>query len=411
MKKLLPFITVLLLLGCKDEKDVDPANTSTFMRYFGSEHNHTAVLADEAHDGFTLLSNMEIPAEVVGDFTYKIRMIHTDLYGHEQWTKEYPGFDEATSSILDGYKASSFIAIDGGYLIIGDRINTDGYSQLQLLQIDTEGNLVQLDTLAVPTVDGARPSLHGRAVTIDETGNYVVLGQITDHPTNDMFVAKLYASDLQPEWSKQHGSASGSVLTRIYTDAQNLLWGGTLNDLRNDANGNPKSDVRLVISPQNSLASYDNPCCDPSRDETAMDFAATLGGYVFVGTAEGANGSDDIFFTKLTTAGIEIFTPEPHDFSTLNDQGVSVCAGVDGGYMILATVESGEKGFGKEDLLLYKVDDRGNATREINYGGAEKEEGASIRTTSDGSYLVFGTTYFGELKKLMLMKVNAKGEL
>jgi hypothetical protein len=122
MRKLLPFILVGMLLGCRDEKDVEPAKSATFVRYFGSEHNHTAVLALEADNGYSLLSNVEIAVDNLGDKSYKIRFIHTDLNGNIVWQKEYPEFGTSEPG-LDGYRASSFIPVDDGYLIIGERIN------------------------------------------------------------------------------------------------------------------------------------------------------------------------------------------------------------------------------------------------------------------------------------------------
>jgi hypothetical protein len=59
MKKIVLFGMLVIALSCKTESEVEPA-TGTFIRYFGSEKNHTAVLALEADNGFTLLSNVEV---------------------------------------------------------------------------------------------------------------------------------------------------------------------------------------------------------------------------------------------------------------------------------------------------------------------------------------------------------------
>jgi hypothetical protein len=417
MKNLLPLLIVVLVWSCKSEKDVDPANSATFLRYFGSENNHTAVLALEANNGFALLSNVDIPVGNLGDFKYKIRFIRTDLNGNPIGHTEYPALNTPSpppdDPKLDGYKASSFIALDDGYLIIGERINiaeagsTVIPTQLFLQMIDFEGVVQWSDTLG-----SAAGNLHGRGVAKDADGNFIVLGSITDGSTSDdMFVAKINKDNREVIWRRQYGQGTATLANRLYFYGdQNVCWGGSVTDLRASA------DVRLIVAPEDALnANLQNFCCDPVTEEIAVDFCETLGGFAFVGSKRGADGDNDIFFTKISQRGAELATPElPVDFDHLNDIGSSICPGVDGGYMILATVESGStKGNGKEDYYLLKVDDRGQPVEGagITYGGPDKEEGASIRSTSDGSYLVFGTTTFGNLKKLMLMKVNAEGRL
>ena len=78
--------------------------------------------------------------------------------------------------------------------------------------------------------------------------------------------------------------------------------------------------------------------------------------------------------------------------------------------MILGTVGSERT---QQDLYLTKrnaID--GEKIWDVTYGSEDREEGASVRTTSDGSYLVFGTVYFGDrVRKLMLMKVKQNGQL
>ncbi|HYC86003.1 MAG TPA: hypothetical protein VEB86_12315, partial [Chryseosolibacter sp.] len=131
-RKLLTFLIVVLALGCRDEKDADPANSKTFMRYFGSHLNHTAILAEEADNGISMLSNVDIPVGNLGDRQYRIRFIHTDDSGNTIWENVYPGWDFQFPTDFDGFKGSSFLTLPDGYLIIGDRINaTNGKAQLE----------------------------------------------------------------------------------------------------------------------------------------------------------------------------------------------------------------------------------------------------------------------------------------
>lgn len=398
MKKiLLTFVIAILVFSCKTESDVEPAKAQTFIRYFGSENNHTAMMALEADNGYSLLSTVEIPTSALGEFKYKIKFIHTDLYGNLLWEKSYPAFDEPGSM-----KASSFIPLmNSGYLIIGDRINTDGSTSLCLLLIDLNGNVQN-----TKEISRNGTSLHGKAVTIDASGNYIVLGNIAGDPLKDMYVSKINAQDLKqaPIWERLYGAGSGTVVNRIYADInQSLLWVGSVKLA-------DKSAIRLVIAPQNSEGTDNgNLFGDPNADEEAGDICQAGNGFAITGTTN-IHVNEDIYLTKISNSGNQIFF-KSYDFDGQNDHGNAICSSPEGGYVILGTVESGSKGNGREDYYLLKTDASGNQEWAYNYGGSDKEEGASVRSTSDGSYLVFGTTYYGRLGKLMLMKIDKNGKL
>jgi hypothetical protein len=414
MKKAIPFILCALIFGCRSEQDVEPANEPTFLRYFGSEHSHTAHLAIEADNGYSLLSTIQIPKDNLGNFVYKIRIIHTDTYGNVVWNKEYPSFADDNGNIgaNGSYKGSSFINTGSGYLIIGERINDDGSSDLHLIETDFDGNVQHEKDITDP-----QHSMHGKAVTMDSDGNYIVLGGISGD-TNDMYVAKINADDLTttapPVWSRKYGAGSGTLVNRIFINGSDkrLSWTGSIS-LTNF------SAIRFIQAPEDSEGTDNgNLLGDDDSNESASDFCAIPGGYVIVGTTDKSEkdntiGDDNIYLTKVSPDGTRqsavIF-----DFDGQNDRGNSICPGVESGTLVLATVESGSsKGNGKEDFYLLKLDGRfaQEWTEGINYGGLDNEEGASVISTSDRGYLVFGTTYFGNLKKLALMKVNKDGKL
>jgi hypothetical protein len=419
MKKVLPFIFYLLLLiGCKTEKDAGPANENTFYRYYGSENSHTAKLALEDNNGYTLLSTVDIPIGALGDFIHKIRVIRTDVYGNVTWHKEFPSFevqdtDSPTSLGFDGYKASSIISLpNSGYLIIGNRINLDESTDLQLLEIDQNGELVSEKRIRFGLGNGAKASLEGSAVTIDESGNYIVLGRITGNQIQeDMLVAQLNAN-LDSLWSRTYGDGISQPVNRIFTsENQQISWGASIVLAG-------KSDLRLIRTLQNSEGSIDASKVGlPEFNETAMDICESLSGYAIIGSTDNTQGDNDILVTRVSKKGDQLGSPTQINFDNTgdqnhqNDQGNSINLTDDGGFIILSTVESSTRGNGKKDYYLCKLDATGTIVWDVNYGGPEDEEGASVTQTSDGSYLVFGTTSFGNLKKLVLMKVNERGAL
>jgi hypothetical protein len=434
MRNVLPFILGALLLGCKTEVDVDRANENTFIRYFGSENNNIAHLALEADGGFTVLSTIQTPTDNFGHFMYQIQMIHTDAFGNKISQQAFPpltgyksdnGESLIPEGLVGGLRAASFEVTESGYLIVGDSINESEESKLLLLEVDFQLNEIKKEVFGypadyVPAEQAATISLQGKAVTKDKTGNYLVLANISNNSVNsdDMFVAKVlkdFTSSDPIDWWRTYGAGSGRLVNRIfYKDPGEdltpglVLWGGsvTIND---------KSDIRIIQSPEDAQhPNLANAIGTPSHDELAADLSEGITDYAFVGSSK--SGQDnDIFFARVSKGpNPELVDSASFTFNdknaNLNEEGVSVCAS-GGSYLILANVESGVKGNGGKDYYLLKVDRDGLIEWEYNYGGSDNDEGASIRATSDGGYIMLGTTSYGNLKKLVLMKVNAQGRL
>jgi hypothetical protein len=411
MRRLIFFGLSIFALGCKTESDVDPA-TGPFMRYYGSEKNHTAVKAIAVSDGFTMLSNVEIPIEGTTDVGYKIKLIKTDFEGNQVWEKSYPEFTEETATKADEniFTASSFIPLaNSGYLIIGDRINEDESTDLLLLHVDESGNMLDSATISPKEMNLTGASLHGAAVLENATSSkYIVLSRIewpTSSQTKDMIVAEVNMSDYNISWTRQYGAGQGTLINKILTTPDNnLFWGGSVLSYG-------QHDIRLIKAPEDSdLASIGSPLLT-SEEEFANDFCPVPGGYVITGSTS-AGGDEDIFVVKVTTSAGLVFNKTMADSDLdfgLNDRGNSISTSKDGALIVLATVESTET---QEDLYLIKVNPAtGDVMWKNNFGGTDQEDGASVQTLDDGSFLLFGTSYFGRVKKLMLIKVKSDGQL
>ena len=72
------------------------------------------------------------------------------------------------------------------------------------------------------------------------------------------------------------------------------------------------------------------------------------------------------------------------------DFGYSVQQTADGGYIIAGWTES--SGAGERDVYLIKTDAHGDTLWTTTYGGADTEYGAVARQTSDGGFIVVGST-------------------
>ena len=82
----------------------------------------------------------------------------------------------------------------------------------------------------------------------------------------------------------------------------------------------------------------------------------------------------------------------------------------DGGYVVAGWSESFTHG--SNDFMIYKLDANGHKVWSRNYGGAGNDGATSIQQTSDGGYVVAGssTSFTHGIYDFMIYKFDANGD-
>ncbi len=132
------------------------------------------------------------------------------------------------------------------------------------------------------------------------------------------------------------------------------------------------------------------------------------GGYIIAGSTRSYGaGNYDIYLIKTDTSGIEQWS---QTFGgSLNDEGRSVQQTTDGGYIIAGYTVS--YGAGSSDIYLIKTDALGDTLWAQTYGGSNSDWGYSVQQTSDGGYIIAGSTwsYGPGYVAVYLIKTDASG--
>jgi hypothetical protein len=147
---------------------------------------------------------------------------------------------------------------------------------------------------------------------------------------------------------------------------------------------------------------------------TILDVARSVqqtsdGGYIVAGhTLSFGAGSYDIFIIKTDASGNIIW--DKTYGGTNDDHAYSVQQTSDGGYIVAGTTWS--FGAGGYDAFLVKTDANGNIIWAKTYGGGSFDGAYFVRQTSDGGYIVAGWTFsFGGGSNIFLIKTDASGNI
>ncbi|RDI91708.1 lipoprotein [Thermosipho africanus Ob7] len=134
------------------------------------------------------------------------------------------------------------------------------------------------------------------------------------------------------------------------------------------------------------------------------------GGYIVAGQSNSfATGSNDAYIIKLDKYGNKEWEKAFGGYDS--EQAYSIQQTTDGGYIVLGSTES--FGSGYTDVYLIKLDTNGNTELEKTFGGIYRDNGVSIQQTTDGGYVIAGfTNSFGEGNEdLYIIKLDREGNL
>jgi len=224
--------------------------------------------------------------------------------------------------------------------------------------------------------------------------------------------------------------AGGNEILLIKTDAfGNLQWaktyGGTLADFANSVQQTSDGgyivagitwsfggggDILLIKTDANGDVQWAKTYGGTSADVANSVQQTSDGGYIVAGTT-----------TSFGAGGNEILLIKTNAFGNLqwaktygeagNDVAYSVQRTSDGGYIVAGTTTS--FGAGSLDILLIKTNASGNLQWAKTYGGTSDEEAYSVQQTSDGGYIVAGYTgsFGGGSWDIFLVKIDTFGNL
>ena len=132
------------------------------------------------------------------------------------------------------------------------------------------------------------------------------------------------------------------------------------------------------------------------------------GGYILAGSKDSIYNNDrDVWLIKTYENGDTIWTKTFGGSAW--DEGYSVQQTTDGGYIVCGT--TGSFGAGRTDVWLIKTDENGDTIWAKTYGGSDTEYGLSVQQTADSGYIITGWTWpFDGWEDGLLIKTDENGD-
>ena len=416
MKKIVLSIIVIgfvVLAGCSGLDSVKPAERNTWMYFYGGLGNYTGVAAEPLDDGGFLLVG-----DSVSTSNYGITVIRTDRYGKEVWRNNIPR----------GSASGLKVTATDGYFIIGSGIYVNLAEQTAALQVRHVMRLLKINASGgidrdIISGDTSVANYNGNAVTVSGSSLFAVSDQKNHLPLSSNLTTKISKYDLatlelsDSNFYNLDNRDYVNANSVHYTSSGDLVW--ALSAEFTNANS-VRSFVRLPVLSDNTFINGDN-IGDVDHNFQVADLQPGAASYGVIGTyATITNTKSNIFFahtistTDLTlqTSDVKFFdegdpTTTP-DNSRVDDAGLAIVGTVDGGFLLGCSTTKTQTG---KDILLIRVDFTGQLIWKKTIGGIGDEILSSIRTTSDGGYIMSGTLDLAGLKSMFLLKVNGNGEL
>jgi hypothetical protein len=294
---------------------------------------------------------------------------------------------------------------DGGYAVVAFTGSFgSGNNDSWILKLTSSGDIEWQRTYG-----GSDSHNYPYSFQITSDGGYIVAGGA--YPISaedyDAWVLKLTSSG-DIEWKNAYGGGSGDLARSI----QQTEDGGYIVAGQTDSFGAGDGDLWILKLTSSGNIEWQN-TYGGSSDEYWSNIQVTSdGGYIVTASTESFGaGNNDVWILKLTSSG-DIEWQRTYGGS-LEDNGWYIQETSDGGYVVAGSTSS--FGAGGADGWILKLTSSGDIEWQRTYGGSEGEYADSIQETGDGGYIVAGSTEsFGAFRgedDLWMLKLSPDGEI
>ena len=386
MEKVITLLAAIFVFSlCNPAKATLDAPPVVWEKTFGGSSRDEGWSVQQTTDGGFVIAGGTSSFGAGGDDVY---LIKTDSEGNLLWEKTFGG-----SSWDSAHSVQQ--TTDGGFIIAGYTGSFGaGNDDVYLIKTDPNGEMLWQNTFGGSKWD------YGYSVQQTTDGGFIIAGDTSSFsawPYSDVYLIKTDSvgnmqwqktfggSHFDFGWSVQQTADGGYIIAGDTKSFGGAPFREDLYLIKTDTNGNLLWQKTFIVS---------------------LSWAAvqqtTDGGYIIVA------GSTLI---KTDTNGNLLWQKTFGGFSRGFSCGSSIQQTTDGGFIISGDTSS----FGADpdytDVYLVKTDSAGNLLWQKTFSGSSYDRGRSVQQTTDGGFIIAGTTYsFGAgYGDVYLIKVGFEG--
>jgi hypothetical protein len=439
------YIAILFLAGlifsCKNLLDADPSPRTTFLKFYEGPYSIQANSIAATPDGFVIAGSMLVPGSSNGSITTETVIISTDKKGNR--VGDIVRIKGNSGKIIKAIVQNGSVS---GYIVAGDSIVIDlaaeqsanvTVTSMKALLLDQNFNVVKSRTLRGDTSRTYIEDYSAESVEVVDDG-FILLGtykegiQLQQAAPSKQLLFKLNNNFDSVRWYKEYEllNRTSQNSKSIHYSNGRIIWASSLSQIQGDIN---RSWVTIPVIEEESV--YKNfSTLKENSDQTfiARDIKpSSIPGFGFAVTGTYSKQPDgtlnNIFFLRVDEAGsiipgsdkyFDVIDSEANgasinsDNSSIQDQGETLTATSDGGFVLAASFDSNTtKGNGGKDLVLIKLNWAGDLVWMKTYGAQGNEVPSGILETAEGDLIVVGTNVLEEYASAFLLRTDKNGEL
>ena len=337
-------------------------------------------------------------------------VIKTDSEGNEIWRTYHEGIDTPSREI--GFSIDE--TNEGDFIVCGRRsyIEKDINHNIFVLKLDSQGNKIWRRDLGGDGMDEAK------SIISSSGGGFVLTGYYESMSPESLFVMKIKDETPPPvnftvrvsiqgkgALNYDSGLHSFSEDTTIPFEAYpennwvlaywyyNEAVTGNSIEGNNIFNYTVVSNVEITAVFMHNQSWYEN--FGGSENEKGRSIIEANDGYLMAigSTSSFGFGGNDIYVVKTYPDGTMVWEKTFGGYN--DDNGVSIDKTSDGCYLLLGTTYS--FGTGESDYYLIKIDEEGNEIWSKTYGGVLHSYATNLLSTKDNGFIIIGYSQsFGE---------------
>jgi len=291
-------------------------------------------------------------------------------------------WDRTYGGSKDDWVSSLIQTTDGGYAVAGyTKSFGAGEADFWLLKLDKKGNRIWDKTYGGSGYD------YASSLVQTSDGGYAVAGSTESRGAGgrDFWLLKLNSQG-KLLWNRTYGGSKDDEARSLIqvNDGGYLLAGWT------DSYGAGTYDFWLLKLNSQGKLLWDRTFGERGWDEARTIIQTSDGGYTVAGFtwAKGVEDDDDLWLLKLNSQGKLLW--DRTFGGSKEDRASSLIQTSDGGYVVAGSTES--KGAGGLDFWLLKLNSQGKLLWDRTFGGSKDDVVNSFIQTSDGGYAVAGST-------------------